>query len=246
MRRRTAVRSRRPGSGAAPASRPRRSRARRGTARIAAIAANRMSNTRRALVVGDEVDVALPVAGVDVGEAVPLLGQRPRATSRAASNVCTLTESSPFFVFITVPSTPTQSPRSTSSTNRANASSPRSPLLTNSCSSPVPSRSVDEDELALVARQRAPGPRRARRRRSSTPASSLSSQSRAPRRACGCGRSGPDTDRRRVRASLRPWRGRVTNSSPALRVSLVPLEDDAEAVERQPRLIVLHRARRAG
>jgi len=46
---------------------------------------------------------------------------------------------------------PTQSPRSMSATNRANASSPSSALLTKSWSVPVPSRSPAKHELPLIA-----------------------------------------------------------------------------------------------
>ena len=53
----------------------------------------------------------------------------------------TLTDSSPFFVFMTVPSAPTQSPRSRSS-KAAWLSSPITARDTNSWTEPVPSRTV--------------------------------------------------------------------------------------------------------
>ena len=75
------------------------------------------------VLVDDQVDVALAVAGVDVGEAVPLVGQRAQRLGQQLERASTLTDSSPLRVVITVPSTPTQSPRSSSS-NASCASSP--------------------------------------------------------------------------------------------------------------------------
>ena len=119
-------------------------------------------------------------------------------------NSRTFTLSSPLRVVITVPSTPTQSPRSRSS----NASWPSGPTTfceTNSCTSPVPSRSVPKRELALAPDQQQPARdphrdvgllARARARRTR----------RAARRSCGRGRSAPGTGRARRPGASRPWR----------------------------------------
>ena len=66
-------------------------------------------------------------------------------------NVFTFTESSPFLVFMTVPSTPTQSPRSMSSTNRAKASSPSSALFDEELQLAGAVAQGREHELALRA-----------------------------------------------------------------------------------------------
>ena len=66
------------------------------------------------LVVDDEVRVALAEAGVGVGEAVPLVGQRAHRLRQQLEAAATFTLSSPLRVVITVPCTPTQSPRSRS------------------------------------------------------------------------------------------------------------------------------------
>ena len=68
--------ARRRRSAASSASRPRGSRARRGTARIAATTFARDLEHAARLGVDDQVEVALAVARLDVGQPVPLLGQR--------------------------------------------------------------------------------------------------------------------------------------------------------------------------
>ena len=69
---------------------------------------------RPRLVVGDQVDVALAVARLDVGEAVPLLRQRPQRLGEHAERLRASIVSSPVLVRNGVPTTPTKSPTSAS------------------------------------------------------------------------------------------------------------------------------------
>ena len=150
---------------AAPASststKPRPAR----NSRIAATRAEADLEHPAGVVVGDEVDVALAEAGVDVGEAVPLSGSGrsafessveardldARARPSASSSPC-----------------PRRRPSRRGRGRRTRRAARRrcTACETNSCTAPVPSRSVAERELALAADAAGAGRRRGRRRRS--------------------------------------------------------------------------------
>ena len=107
--------------------------------------------------VDGEVDVALAEAGVRIGEAVPLVGQRAQRLGEQRRARSALTDSSPARVVITVPWTPTQSPRSSSLT-AAKPSSPMTALETNSWTLGAALGDRGEHELARVALEHdAPG-----------------------------------------------------------------------------------------
>jgi hypothetical protein len=63
--------------------------------------------------VHDEIQIALPVAALLVGQAVPLLGQRAQGLGQQAQRVA-LTDSSPVLVLNSCPDAPTMSPMSQS------------------------------------------------------------------------------------------------------------------------------------
>ena len=116
------------------------------------------------LLVDDQVGVALAEAGVGVGEARATCRAAGARPWRAARTARPSRDSSPLRVVITVPCTPTQSPRSRSS-KAANASSPTTAFDTNSWISPVAVAHGGEDQLALsrmsidAGRRRRPAPR---------------------------------------------------------------------------------------
>src|SRR5262245_53463143 len=179
---------------------------------------------------------------------------------------------------MTLPSTPTQSPRSTSLPKRANASAPSSPWLTNSWSSPLPSRTFAKINLPCV---RFNNTRPATRTTSSVdePASMRSSQcSRTSRSECvRSNRTGYGSSPRARISST--FASRALNSSsttaPSLRYALrrgsaasarslwlprcatpygvaplrphghlaIPIEDDPQPVQREPRFVMLHGTR---
>jgi hypothetical protein len=111
----------------------------------------------------DEVDVALAVTGVDVGETVPLLGQRAdRLREQGALG--------------DLDRQPTQSPRS-SRLNASNASSPIAPRLTNSW--------IVAPRSSTVAKLNLPCRRSSRMRPATwTAVSVVVPASRSPKRSC--------------------------------------------------------------
>ncbi len=94
----------------------------------------RARNTSRHGGIGDEVDVALPVAQLDVGEPVPLLGERAVRLGERGGGVRDATESSPRLLAVSVPSASTMSPTSTS----------RQPLVV------AAQRGLDREQLDLA------------------------------------------------------------------------------------------------
>ena len=198
------------------------------------------------VVVGDEVDVALAEAGVDVGEAVPLVGQRPqrlgeqRELAHLDRELALLglhhraLDADPVAEVEVVEARRARRrrrpPRETNSwTRRCRRAAWRTSSFPWRRMQHEPARDP-HDGVGLGAGLE--------RRRSS---------SRSSAERCGRGRSAPGTGRRPRRAARRPCatpRARVV-ADPLLdrRRSLVPLEDDAQAVEGEPRLVVLDRAR---
>ena len=196
---RVVVRDERPRRGAtgharaAPASRPRRSRGRRGTRRMAAIDREADLEDAARVVVGDEVDVALAEARVDVGEAVPLVGQRPQRLREQLERVHLHGELALLRLHHrAVGADPVAEVEVVEAPRGARRRARRAD--TNSWSAPVPSRSVANDELALPA-QRADAARDAHRRRRSRRRPRGASQCSCTSAACACGRSGPGTGR---------------------------------------------------
>ena len=103
-----------------------------------------------------EVDVALPVAGLDVGEPVPLVGQRAQRLAPAARTRSTCTDSSPRRVVITVPVDADPVAAVELVERRGARSAPSTAVSTKSWIAPVRSRSVREREPALAADERQP------------------------------------------------------------------------------------------
>ena len=89
--------------GVSTSTKPRASR----NARIAVTTFARISNDAPRVGVDDQVEVALAVARLDVGQAVPLLGQRQEALGQERAGSRAQIVSSPVRVRNRCPSTPT-------------------------------------------------------------------------------------------------------------------------------------------
>ena len=115
--------------------------ARRGSRGCSAPAGVRLRKTSRTSGLDDQVDVALAVADLDVGEAVPLLGQRPQRLGERQELASRRGSARRSWCGRACPSTPTKSPRSRELED-ARTASPSASFLTWTWISPVRSRSL--------------------------------------------------------------------------------------------------------